>query len=78
LTGGHLLEMTHKTNSVDEGRQRITETLNNGTALEKFKQMLIRQRVSEEVAQQLCYGDSAVVLPMAAHTIEIKSPVAGS
>lgn len=70
--------MTHKTKTVDEGRKRVAETLNNGTALEKFKQMLIHQRVSKEVAQQLCYGDCAAVLPMAAHTIEIKSPVAGS
>lgn len=69
--------MTHKTKSVNEGRKCIVETLNNGTALEKFKKMLIRQRVSEEVAQQLCFGDSATVLPMAKHTVEIKSPVSG-
>lgn len=77
-TGGHLLEMTQKTHSVDEGRKRIAKTLNDGTALKKFNQMLIEQRVEKQIADQLCYGDPVAVLPMAKHQIEIKSSVAGT
>lgn len=65
--------MAQKVNSVDEGRLRIIESLRNGTALEKFKQMLIKQRVDERIANELCYGNTTAVLPMAKHKIEIKS-----
>ncbi|VVC39760.1 Pyrimidine-nucleoside phosphorylase, conserved site,Glycosyl transferase family 3, N-terminal [Cinara cedri] len=75
--GGHLLEMTHKVKSVKEGRNRIVKSLNDGTALEKFKQMLIKQKVDENIADELCYGNTAAVLPMAKYVIEIKSPTSG-
>lgn len=76
--GGHLLEMTQKVNSVDEGRLRIIESLKNGSALEKFKQMLIEQKVDEKIANELCYGNTTAVLPMAKHKIEIKSLTTGT
>lgn len=69
--------MTHKASSVDEGRKRMAESLNNGTALNKFKHMLIEQRVEERIADELCYGNPVAVLPMANHRIEIKSPKEG-
>lgn len=69
--------MTHKVNSVEEGRKRMAESLNNGTALEKFKQMLIKQNVDERIADELCYGNTTAVLPMAKHKIEIKSITSG-
>lgn len=77
LIGGHLLEMTHKVSSVNEGRKRMAESLNNGTALEKFKQMLIESRVNERLADELCYGNITSVLPMAKYEIEIKSLASG-
>lgn len=71
--------MAHKVKSVEEGRNRIAESLNNGTALEKFKRMLIEQKVDENVADALCYGnDTAAVLPMAKYEIEIDSPTSGN
>lgn len=69
--------MTHKTNTVEEGRKRIAESLNNGTALEKFKQMLIKQRVDEKIADGLCYGHTAAILPMAKHETKIKLQSSG-
>jgi len=55
----------------------MAESLNNGTALEKFKQMLIELRVDERIADELCYGNTISVLPMAKFEIEIKSPTSG-
>jgi len=69
--------MTHKVSSVNEGRKRMAESLNNGTALEKFKQMLIELRVDERIADELCYGNTTSVLPMAKYKIEIKSFTSG-
>lgn len=77
-TGGNLLEITHKVKSVKEGRKRIIESLNNGTALEKFKEMLIKQKVDENIANELCYGNTTAVLPMAKYKLEIKSPTSGN
>ncbi|XP_060872238.1 thymidine phosphorylase-like [Metopolophium dirhodum] len=77
LIGGHLLEMTHKVSSVNEGSKRMAESLNNGTALEKFKQMLIELRVDERIADELCYGSTTSVLPMAKYEIEIKALTSG-
>lgn len=70
--------MAQKVNSVDEGRLRIKKSLRNGTALEKFRQMLIKQRVDERIANELCYGNTTSVLPMAKHNIEIKSLFTGT
>lgn len=69
--------MTGKVNSVEEGRKRIANSLNDGTALEKFKLMLIELNVKEKVAHELCHGDAAAVLPMSKYKVEIKSPISG-
>lgn len=76
--GGHILEMTDKVTTVEEGRNRIVKSLNNGTALEIFKQMLIKQNINERIANELCYGDATAVLPMSKHKIEIKSMTSGN
>lgn len=70
--------MTRKVNSVEEGRKRIANSLNDGTALEKFKQMLIKLNVEENIANELCYGNTAAVLPMSTYEVEIKSSISGS
>lgn len=69
--------MTRKVNSVEEGRRRIAKSLNDGTALEKFKRMLIKQKVDERTANELCYGDAAAVLPMAKYRVKLRSPASG-
>lgn len=69
--------MTCKVNSVEEGRKRIANSLNDGTALEKFKQMLIKLNVEEKIANELCYGNTAAVLPMSTYEVEIKSSISG-
>jgi hypothetical protein len=69
--------MTHKVNTVEEGRKRIAESLNNGTALEKFKQMLIKQNIDEMIADGICYGRTIAILPMAKHETKIKSQSSG-
>jgi len=69
--------MTHKVSSVNEGCKRMAESLNNRTALEKFKHMLIESRVDERIADELCYGSTTSVLPMAKYEIEIKALTSG-
>lgn len=70
--------MTSKVNSVNEGRELMAKSLNNGTALEMFEKMLIHQRIDEKVAHELCYGCAATVLPMAKHETEIRSQTSGT
>lgn len=72
-----MLEMTRKATSAEEGRRRVAGSLDDGTALEKFKQMLIRQCVDERTANELCYGDAAAVLPTAKYRVELRSPRSG-
>lgn len=69
--------MTHKANTVEEGRKRIAESLNNGTALETFKQMLIKQKIDEKIADGLCYGQTTAILPMAKYETKINSQSSG-
>lgn len=52
--GGYLLQRVKKVNTMKEGQEVIMEKLNNGEALEKFRQMLIGQGVKESVANELC------------------------
>lgn len=55
----------------------MVESLTNGTALEKFKQMLIELKVNEWIADELCYGNTTAILPMAKYKIEIKPLTSG-
>lgn len=52
--GGYLLQRVKKVSTMKEGQEIILEKLSNGEALEKFRQMLIAQGVSEQVAHELC------------------------
>ncbi|KAG8179501.1 hypothetical protein JTE90_005253 [Oedothorax gibbosus] len=54
--GDVLLKLTN------EAGNRILDTLNNGAALKKFHDMIILQKVDEEVAKELCYGDVSKAL----------------
>ncbi|KAG1676398.1 Thymidine phosphorylase [Nymphon striatum] len=52
--GGELLRLNGKVQSVEDGQKRIKEVINNGQALEKFRQMLTFQGVDADFAQKLC------------------------
>ncbi|RZF47018.1 hypothetical protein LSTR_LSTR013809 [Laodelphax striatellus] len=69
--GGHALHLSGKTSSVEEGELKMREVLENGKALECFKNMLIKQGVSEEVSHQLCFGDTRSALPQAKYQTRI-------
>ena len=43
LQGAMLLTSAGKVENLDMGKEKIAEVLDNGVALEKFKQMIIRQ-----------------------------------
>lgn len=48
------MQRVKKVSTMKEGQEIILEKLSNGEALEKFRQMLIAQGVSEQVAHELC------------------------
>ncbi len=52
--GGYLLYRTGNAKNLQEGAQKIMEKLRNGEALKVFKNMIIAQGVSEQVATELC------------------------
>ena len=62
--GGRLVELSGK-GSAEDGTRMIAETLTDGSALAKFRQMLVCQGVSEQDAQELCHGDIWKVLTKA-------------
>merc|ERR1712088_20413 len=52
--GGMLLLSAGKVESLEAGKQKISDALDSGSALERFQMMLIGQGVQEDVAQRLC------------------------
>ena len=66
--GGRLVALTGR-GTAQEGAEMVARTLTDGSALEKFEQMLVAQGVSEGDARELCHGDVWSVLT-AAPTIE--------
>ena len=55
--------MRNVATTLEQGKQKISETLKNGKALEKFQNMLVYQDVDSAVADTLCNGDMWSVLP---------------
>ena len=49
LQGAMLLTSAGKVENLDKGNEKIAEVLDNGAALEKFKQMVIRQARSFKI-----------------------------
>ena len=49
LQGAMLLTSVGKVENLDKGKEKIAEVLDSGAALEKFKQMVIRQVRSFEI-----------------------------
>ena len=73
LSGGHLLHILKKTESVEDGSKLIADALDSGKALGKFREMLEAQGVQPDVAQKLCTpgADPFEVLPLASQTTEL-------
>lgn len=64
--------------SVSEGYSIVKETLKNGSALKKFREMLIAQNVSPSTADQVVDLQRVTeILPKAKHVTEIKAPSTG-
>lgn len=65
--GGQLLSDAQLTASSTDGERRIAESLTDGSALERFKKMIIAQGVDSKKAEELCRkgADIWTVLPKA-------------
>ena len=59
--GGRLLHLTSRVSSIEEGREEIRQTFRNGSALAKFRAMLIGQGVDATIAAQLTGNDEKQV-----------------
>ena len=80
FSGGRLLVLSNKAQTIDEGRELIRETFKNGTALQKFHDMMIGQGVAKAVADQLISRDENVVgsiLKLSEISEQIVAPQAG-
>lgn len=71
-----MLHLANQVPSKEEGIKRIIKVINDGSALTKFREMIVAQGVRDEVAAQLC-DDPWSVLPRAPNTIELRCPKAG-
>lgn len=71
--GGYLLHSTGKASSPEDGSQIINEKLLDGSALQKFREMLVAQGVAADLANKLCDPnvDISTLLPKANETKDI-------
>lgn len=77
--GGQLVFDAKLSASPEEGAAKIAHALKDGSALEKFRQMLKSQGVASKVADDLCSKDQDVfeILPKATHTADVTSLESG-
>ncbi|XP_062618277.1 thymidine phosphorylase-like [Saccostrea cucullata] len=77
--GGQLLFLSGNASSTEEGQKKLKETLNNGEAARKFKEMIIAQGANPEKAEVLCTrgADLWSVLPKAKTVTTLKSKHSG-
>jgi thymidine phosphorylase len=78
LEGAMVLVSAKVVESLELGKQRIKEMLDNGKAMEKFQQMLVRQGVEPKIAAELCTADNNNILPMASMTTSLVCRVGGT
>ena len=78
-TGGYLLYNVGKASTPEEGAKLIGKSLDDGSALAKFCELLKAQGVNDENADKLCSKDSNVfsVLPQAKFKTEIPALATG-
>ena len=73
-----MLVLGNKASSPDEGYQKMFTALRDGSAMEKFKEMIIAQGVDSSTAVKLCgASDFFEVLPLSKFKTELKMQVAG-
>ncbi|KAF6216940.1 hypothetical protein GE061_001291 [Apolygus lucorum] len=77
VLGGKLIFMSGKVKNEEEGRKKIREVLDNGKALDKFREMMLHQGVDPVVAKSLCYDDYRSILPVASKTTDILATTSG-
>ena len=77
--GGVIVQLAGKAQSPEEGCAMMLKVIGDGSALAKFRDMIVAQGVAQDVAQRLCdvSGDVWKVLEPAAHTTTLKCPQAG-
>lgn len=76
--GGYLLHRVDQCETMNEGAKMVLEKLKNGEALAKFREMLIGQGVTEEIANQLCRRNyEAVFSKNADHVSTIRAHSSG-
>src|SRR5688572_28490388 len=77
--GGQLVFDAKLSASLEEGVAKIAHALEDGSALEKFRQMLKSQGVASNVADVLCSKDKDVfqILPKASHKTDVTSLESG-
>jgi len=69
--GAHLLQMSGKVDSLENGLSLMQEKMKNGEALKVFEKMLVCQNVDKEVAKELCHGDIWNVLRAAPYATDL-------
>ncbi|XP_076349073.1 thymidine phosphorylase-like [Tachypleus tridentatus] len=71
--GGELLLLTRKVTSRKEGEAMIRQVLGDGSALEKFRKMMVLQGVASDLARKLCAHDvdPRELLPSAQHVTRL-------
>lgn len=75
VQGGLLLWSAGKAQTAQHGQEMIAQVLDDGSALECFKQMLIQQDVDAQLAADLCAGKP--VLARSKYVTPILSPSDG-
>ncbi|ELU15865.1 hypothetical protein CAPTEDRAFT_201070 [Capitella teleta] len=76
--GSYLLLVMDRVVSFEEGQEVIKATLTDGSAMEKFRQMIVAQGVKDEVASRVAnISTVSEVLPAALHVTELKSRATG-
>lgn len=63
--------------TLSEGRGLVRAVLRDGSALDVFLRMLVKQGVSEADARQVCSGDPWAVLPRAKHVTSVAAARGG-
>jgi pyrimidine-nucleoside phosphorylase len=75
--GGYLLQRVKIANTMKDGQRIILEKLKNGEALAKFRDMIVGQGVSKEIANELCNRNYDVFPAKAKYLSTIKAKDTG-
>ncbi len=71
VLGAHMLKLGGAIKSYDEGKKRLEKILKEGTAFDKFKEMVTAQGGNPEII------DNPELLPLAKHCTKIKADISG-